>query len=171
MAGTTPEASGKAQRVLSCLLCQQRKVKCGESKSSMSRLPSFCRINPRQSENSATVQLSDQTNTSLGIEDRVFPCSGCVKAGIHCIPSSLVSRQRKRRFPERDLLTRIRAYEKLLAENNIKFDPLHGAPTQHVANQHHTSPSECASTPADVKADVLQPKYSCHLSLDNWTTH
>lgn len=75
----------KSQRVLACVLCQQRKVKC----------------------------------------DRKFPCSGCVKHGIQCVPATQ-TRRRRRRFPERDLLARLRYYEDLLRQHKIKFDPLHG---------------------------------------------
>jgi len=46
------------------------------------------------------------------------------------VPASLAPRQRKRRFPERELLERIRLYEGLLQQNDIKFEPLHvSAPT------------------------------------------
>jgi hypothetical protein len=33
--------------------------------------------------------------------------------------------KRKRRFPEQELLERIRKYEALLRQNSIKFEPLH----------------------------------------------
>jgi len=77
--------TSKPQRVLSCVLCQERKVKC----------------------------------------DRSSPCGQCVKANVQCVPASLVQRQRKRRFPERELLQRLRHYENLLQVNNIEFEPLH----------------------------------------------
>ncbi|KAF2756371.1 putative C6 transcription factor [Pseudovirgaria hyperparasitica] len=77
--------SPKRQRVLACVLCQQRKVKC----------------------------------------DRIFPCSNCSKAGVQCVPSSLTRPQRKRRFPERELLDRLRHYENLLRRNGISFEPIH----------------------------------------------
>ncbi|KAH6627443.1 hypothetical protein F5144DRAFT_630768 [Chaetomium tenue] len=77
--------AGKAQRVLACQLCQQRKVKC----------------------------------------DRKFPCANCIRGGTPCVPATLVPRQRRRRFPERDLLARIRHYETLLRQHNVPFDPLH----------------------------------------------
>ena len=57
--------------------------------------------------------------------DRKFPCAGCIKSGIQCIPSTLVHRQRKKRFPERILLDRLRGYEALLRQNGIRFEPLH----------------------------------------------
>jgi hypothetical protein len=95
----TPNATAKPhrQRVLACLLCQQRKVKC----------------------------------------DRKFPCANCARAGAQCV-SSLAPRQRRRRFPERELLDSLRHYEGLLRQNNIKFEPLHTP----AAAAEHQSPSE-----------------------------
>ena len=75
----------KPQRVLACVLCQQRKVKC----------------------------------------DRKVPCASCVRAGAQCVPATLAPRQRRRRFAERELLDRLRRYEGLLRQHNIKFEPLH----------------------------------------------
>jgi len=94
----TPEqtATAKPQRVLACVLCQQRKIKC----------------------------------------DRKFPCANCVRACAQCVPATLAPRQRRRRFPERELLERLRHYEGLLRQNNIKFEPLHAPAAEHV------SPSE-----------------------------
>lgn len=81
----TVQAPGKQQRVLACVSCQQRKVRC----------------------------------------DRHFPCAHCLRAGTPCVPAALVPRQRRRRFPERDLLQRLRHYEDLLRQNNVDFQPLH----------------------------------------------
>ncbi|KIW72514.1 hypothetical protein PV04_00699 [Phialophora macrospora] len=75
----------KPQRMLACVLCSQRKVKC----------------------------------------DRQFPCSNCVRFRAQCVPATLTPRQRRRRFPERELLDRLRKYEDLLHQNNITFEPLH----------------------------------------------
>lgn len=61
--------------------------------------------------------------------DRKFPCSNCLKFKAECIPAALNPRQRKRRFPERDLLERIRKYEDLLRQNKITFEPLHKSTT------------------------------------------
>lgn len=82
---SSSNAMKQHQRVLACVSCQQRKIKC----------------------------------------DRHFPCSHCLRAGISCVPASLVPRQRRRRFPERDLLQRLRQYEDLLRQNNVDFQPLH----------------------------------------------
>jgi len=78
----------KMQRVLACVLCQQRKIRC----------------------------------------DRKSPCANCIKSGAHCVSASLAPRQRRRRFPERELLDRVRHYEDLLSKHDIEFEPLHGAP-------------------------------------------
>lgn len=78
----------KSTRVLSCVLCQQRKVRC----------------------------------------DRTFPCTNCVKSQAQCVPAGLLPRRRKRRFPERELLDRVRQYETLLKRHDIEFNPLHGEP-------------------------------------------
>ncbi len=77
--------NSKPQRVLACILCQQRKVKC----------------------------------------QRKFPCANCIKSQAQCVPATLAQRQRRRRFPERALLERLRKYEDLLRQNNITFEPLH----------------------------------------------
>lgn len=82
---STASRSPRSQRVLACVLCQQRKVKC----------------------------------------DRKFPCANCLRLKTECVPAALHPRRRKRRFPERELLDRVRKYESLLRQNNINFDPLH----------------------------------------------
>lgn len=82
-----PSRASKSRRILACVLCQQRKVKC----------------------------------------DRQFPCNNCVRAGAQCIVAG--TRERRRRFPERELLERLRRYEGLLRRNNIQFEPLHPDPS------------------------------------------
>lgn len=59
--------------------------------------------------------------------DRRTPCTRCVKSGAQCTQSSWNPRQRRRRFPERDLIDRIRRYEDLLRSNAIAFEPLHSS--------------------------------------------
>ena len=59
--------------------------------------------------------------------DRQFPCTNCVKTNVQCVPATPGPRQRRRRFPGRELLDRVRRYESLLHQNNIKFEPLHTA--------------------------------------------
>lgn len=81
----SPSTTTKPGRVLACVRCQQRKVKC----------------------------------------DRKFPCSNCIRSRVQCEQTAPVLHRRKRRFPERELLDRIRRYEDLLSWNKIKFEPLH----------------------------------------------
>ena len=57
--------------------------------------------------------------------DRQLPCKNCVRSHAQCIPAATAPRQRRRRFPERDLLQRLRKYESLLRQHNIEFEPLH----------------------------------------------
>ncbi len=85
MPAKSPVASiTKSQRVLACVQCQQRKVKC----------------------------------------DRKSPCANCVKSRTPCVSNAtLPPRQRRRRFPERELLDRLRRYESLLRQNSIEFEP------------------------------------------------
>jgi len=84
-----PPQTSRPQRVLACVLCQQRKVKC----------------------------------------DRKFPCANCIKSRTQCVPATLATRRRRRKFPERELLERLRKYEDLLRQNNIKFEPLSKDPS------------------------------------------
>lgn len=55
--------------------------------------------------------------------DHNYPCATCVKARVQCVPATQVTR--RRRFPERELLSRLRHYEELLTQHDIHFDPLH----------------------------------------------
>lgn len=56
---------------------------------------------------------------------RTFPCTNCVRAGAQCVQPD--SRKRRPRFPERQLLDRLRQYEDLLRQNNVEFTPLHSS--------------------------------------------
>ncbi|KAF3016159.1 hypothetical protein E8E14_009176 [Neopestalotiopsis sp. 37M] len=109
----------KPQRVLACVLCQQRKVKC----------------------------------------DRRFPCANCNKAGAQCVPAVAVGPRRRRRFPERELLSRLRHYEELLSKNRIKFDPMHPDDTDHGSvdaddkNSDHRDDSKSESEPTSSTAE------------------
>ncbi|KAK4234616.1 hypothetical protein C8A03DRAFT_18518 [Achaetomium macrosporum] len=111
-------ANPKPQRVLACLLCQQRKIKC----------------------------------------DRRFPCANCTRSRAQCVPASLVPRQRRRRFPERELLDRIRHYEGLLRQHNVNFEPLH--PT---AVTEHVPPPISKSSPDAGQSEVCSPNQATTL--------
>ncbi|RAK80778.1 Zn(II)2Cys6 transcription factor [Aspergillus fijiensis CBS 313.89] len=114
-AESPPTAPGsKPHRVLSCVLCQQRKIRC----------------------------------------DRKSPCANCLRAGAECV---LATRQRRRRFAERDLLERLRHYEDLLRDNNIPFQPLHPSP-EDPTSPGEREPSSCRSElerPSDAKPKAV----------------
>ncbi|THW88498.1 hypothetical protein D6D18_07105 [Aureobasidium pullulans] len=61
--------------------------------------------------------------------DRKFPCNTCIKTGVQCVPVA-APRQRRRRFPEGELLQRVRHLEDLLRQNNIEFEPLHATASE-----------------------------------------
>lgn len=61
--------------------------------------------------------------------DRKFPCANCIKSRTQCVPATLATRRRRRKFPDRELLERLHKYEELLRQNNIEFEPLSKDPT------------------------------------------
>ena len=103
--------ASKSQRVLSCVLCAQRKVKC----------------------------------------DRKSPCTNCTRIGAQCVSAATIPRQRRRRFPERELLERLRHYEHLLTENDISFEPLHASRTSgyHKADSRNGESADGSQATAD----------------------
>lgn len=124
--GSNLERPHKPQRVLACVLCQQRKVKC----------------------------------------DRKFPCVNCVKLQVDCVPVTQ-PRPRRRRFPERELLDRLRRYEALLRRNKIDFEPLHETPEEGSRNvrdgtdddqQEVSEVDSSPGAPAGLKGSY-EPKY------------
>lgn len=111
----------KPQRVLACVSCQKRKVKC----------------------------------------DRNFPCAHCFRTGVHCVPAiAVTTRQRRRRFPERELLERLRTYENLLRQNDVEFEPLHPPSLAYAAAAaaEHRSPSEDGEGPPETSSEVSREK-------------
>jgi hypothetical protein len=137
MSPLTPSPSSqsqppKPQRVLACVRCQQRKVKC----------------------------------------DRRFPCQHCTASRVPCVPATLTTRgQRRRRFPERELLERLRKYEDLLRQNNINFEPLHkdtarqgenDSPHKHRGEESDEDPPEVGGSPATTVGSerVYEAKYA-----------
>ena len=129
-------------RVLACIRCQQRKIKC----------------------------------------DKKLPSANCNKSRTKCVPSTLTTRgPRKRRFPERELLERLRKYEDLLRLNNIKFEPLHKDPAGEKESPNTQGGDESddeqpgavgpnwssSSTPA-MSERVYEAKYAPHSSRSNF---
>lgn len=88
------------------------------------------------------------------------------------MPATLTPRgQRRRRFPERELLERLRKYEVLLRQNNIKFEPLHKDSAGQGENESHhkhrdeesdDDPSEVGASPATTVGSerVYEAKYA-----------
>jgi hypothetical protein len=93
----------------------------GEPPSSASHSPQAGDTRPRPRRQHACV-LCQQRKVKC---DHKHPCATCVKARVQCVPASQIQRRRKRRFPERELLDRLRKYEDLLTQHNIKFEPIH----------------------------------------------
>ncbi|KAL4899362.1 hypothetical protein BDW74DRAFT_115865 [Aspergillus multicolor] len=125
-----PSQSTKPIRVLSCVLCQQRKVRC----------------------------------------DRTFPCANCVKSSSQCVPAGLLPRQRKRRFPERELLGRLRQYETLLRKNDIEFEPLHAEPADKNDGYHTTDTLQPEESDRSMSSSLSQLKSaeSAYEAKDLW---
>ena len=105
-----PSLRSKAQRVLACVLCQQRKVKC----------------------------------------DRKSPCANCVRSEVECVPGHLAQRPRRRRFPERALLEKLRRYEALLRRHDISFEPLHKISGEETRSVNAASGSESDDAPSTI---------------------
>ena len=117
----TPSPSSqlsKPLRVLACVICQQRKVKC----------------------------------------DRKFPCANCIKSQAQCVPATLSQRRRRRRFPERVLLERLRKYEDLLRQNNITFEPFHKGSARE--GESLNAQSGCDSD--NEHSETVRPELSTH---------
>ncbi|KAJ5934560.1 hypothetical protein N7466_004107 [Penicillium verhagenii] len=90
--------------------------------------------------------------------DHKSPCATCVKARVPCIPAQNL-RRRKRRFPERELLDRIRRYEDLLTQHKISFDPLHPrVPRPDVDVGKQEVPESQADEPYDSEDDEDQSR-------------
>ena len=57
--------------------------------------------------------------------DRNDPCANCVKARVECVsPTTLPPRRRKKRFPEAELLARLRKYEDHLRSYGADIDAI-----------------------------------------------
>ncbi|TVY41579.1 Aurofusarin cluster transcription factor [Lachnellula occidentalis] len=138
---STPGASSKPQRILACVRCQQRKIRC----------------------------------------DRKFPCANCNTSRVQCVPATLTQRgPRKLRFPERELLERLRKYEDLLSRNHIEFEPLHkgkhtdSAGEKGLSTTHGGRGDESENEqPGAVEADCPSPSSSIkservHEAKDYW---
>lgn len=85
--------------------------------------------------------------------DRRSPCGNCVKHQVTCVPPVKQARQRRRRFPERELLDRLQIYENLLRKNGVDFEPLHGEETPGPKSPNTTSTSVATTTESEPGVD------------------
>ncbi|CAK7234657.1 hypothetical protein SBRCBS47491_009022 [Sporothrix bragantina] len=132
---SAPPTNTTEPRVLACVMCQQRKVKC----------------------------------------NRKFPCNNCIRLGVHCVPATLNPRRRRRRFPERELLDRVRRYEMLLRQNNVRFESLfetvaegddHKDQQNQSQNQNNQPPLEEEEASHDAASSLAALRQSGHGSRD-----
>jgi hypothetical protein len=120
----SPNPNAKSKRVLACLQCQHRKIKC----------------------------------------ERQFPCSNCIRTKSQCVPAGMIDRPRKRRFPERQLLDRLRLYEDLLRKHGVDFEPLHkevdgGREGQQQQQQQQQAAQSWEEPEEDEPAKIPEAKY------------
>jgi Fungal Zn(2)-Cys(6) binuclear cluster domain len=74
--------------------------------------------------------------------DRKFPCSNCIRSRQRCVQATLAPRRQRRKFPKRELLDRLRAYEDLLRQNNVDFEPLNHDSFEDKASLNGKAPHE-----------------------------
>lgn len=72
------------------------------------------------------------------------------------MPATLAERRRRRRFPERALLERLRKYEDLLRQSNTEFEPLH----EHLARDKRSLNAEGCYDSDDEHPDITGPDLS-----------
>jgi hypothetical protein len=100
--------------------------------------------------------------------DRNAPCRNCLKSGLQCLSAaSLPPRKRKRRFPEAELLARIRRYEHHLKSYGADLDAINNEGSRRDAesvprsialkSNHSESP---ALSPGDTRALSADPTRS-----------
>lgn len=88
--------------------------------------------------------------------DRNDPCANCVKALVECVsPSTLPPRRRKKRFPEAELLARLRKYEDHLRSYGADIDAINRE-VPNAGPQSNTALSGTAS-PASIRVPFSLP--------------
>jgi hypothetical protein len=116
-------------RVLACVLCQQRKVRCDRQSPCMLDTSIYPSIDPSIQSPQSHHRISSDTCQMLVHLTSTFNClchegSNCIKAQTECVPATLQPRRKRRRFPESELLERLRRYEDLLRQNGVSIEPL-----------------------------------------------
>ena len=93
--------------------------------------------------------------------DRNEPCANCTRAGIACIPAStLPPKKRKRRFPEAELLARLRRYEHHLQSFGADIDAINREGSQDgVSSVLPTNTSATSTTSkSNIKSLLSEPQ-------------
>lgn len=150
-----------------CVLCQQRKVKCDRNEPCQvsqvfSNLPHLSLSGPGSWElsNSIRMQYIPVTQTPRpGVSQSFHHESwltrnslkqNCTKARVQCIsPLTLPPKKRKRRFPEAELLAKIRRYEEALKGYGADIDAING---DGVSSQGRTT---LAAKQAETESNVM----------------
>ncbi|KAG0646739.1 Aurofusarin cluster transcription factor aurR2 [Hyphodiscus hymeniophilus] len=116
--------------------------------------------------------------------DRSEPCQNCVKAGVECISAAtLPPRKRKRRFPEAELLARIRRYEHHLKAYGADLDAINreigvegpSIPSNSAIKSNHSSPPvgsrpispDPASRPLSVRRSLRHVDNNLNLGISD----
>jgi len=122
---TVDDTQAAPKRVLACVLCQQRKIKC----------------------------------------NRKFPCSNCINSRAKCTPAIQATRRRKRRFPEPELLNRLRLYEDLLREHNIAVQQLPKDPLDAIRERNFSNTAIGSGSDDDQTRPIVEPCSSPSITI------
>jgi hypothetical protein len=98
--------------------------------------------------------------------DRNDPCGNCVKARVECVsPTTLPPRRRKKRFPEAELLARLRKYEEHLRRYGADVDAINSeGPTA-------APPTNSAIRASPLDTATLKPEPNRSLSIRRSLKH
>jgi len=103
--------------------------------------------------------------------DRTDPCANCVKARVECVsPTTLPPRRRKKRFPEAELLARLRKYEQHLRSYGADIEAINAeGPNASLPSNTSSAPSVKVSPSPQVDSTITDPirSLSIRRSLKN----
>jgi hypothetical protein len=102
--------------------------------------------------------------------DRSDPCANCVKARVECVsPTTLPPRRRKKRFPEAELLARLRKYEDHLRSYGADIDAINAeGPNAGLQSASTTTPTiKISTSPLDGATPEPIKSLSIRRSLKN----
>ena len=103
--------------------------------------------------------------------DKKDPCSYCVARGLSCVPMVLsIPRSRKKRFPEAELLARLRRYEAALKSHGANIEQINAS--IEVKNSQSPDPNAepCEGTTRTANPDQQEPKQASSSQTNQWQT-